>query len=78
MALDRDQARGALTVIMGWRDKGMPAKAVTCPVCGKSSMTITDRSSRPHAEWYHLACAACGLDETLNVPLGASGLGEIN
>jgi hypothetical protein len=32
---------------------------------------IIDRSARPHAEWYHLSCRSCGLDETLHMALGA-------
>lgn len=78
MALTRDEMEKALRVIAMWRDKGMPAAACECPACSTASLAIEDRSARPHAEWYHLSCQACGLNETLNVPLGASGLGEIN
>jgi predicted RNA-binding Zn-ribbon protein involved in translation (DUF1610 family) len=78
VTLNPDQNRQALASIQAWRDGGMTGGAPTCPVCGKDTLTVEDRSARPHAEWYHLACTACGLDETLNVPLGATGLGDIN
>lgn len=45
--------------------------AVTCPVCKAAGLAVTDRSARPHAEWYHLACSACGLDATVGVPMGS-------
>jgi hypothetical protein len=43
---------------------------VACPACDKPGLAIVDRSARPHAEWYALTCSACGLSETLNIPLG--------
>jgi hypothetical protein len=59
-----------MTRIVAWRaDRSKP---VACPACGKDGLRIIDRSARPHAEWYALACDACGLDETLHIPLGAS------
>ena len=68
MALDADQLR---EVDGGDRRlAGRPGRAVACPVCGKPGLAIIDRSARPYAEWYALACAACGLDETLHIPLG--------
>jgi hypothetical protein len=68
MALDADQLREAARRVAAWRaDPGSP---VACPACGKSGLAIVDRSARPYAEWYALSCAACGLDETLNIPLG--------
>ena len=68
MALDADQQRGAMTAIAAWRaDSRRP---VACPACSKAGLAIIDRSARPYAEWYALACAACGLDETLHIPLG--------
>ena len=70
MALTADQQRHAIRSIAAWRaDPGAP---VACPACGKLGLAIVDRSARPHAEWYALACAACGLAETLHIPLGAA------
>lgn len=34
------------------------------------------RPARPHAEWYHIACAGCGLDETIHIPLGSPTMGD--
>ena len=33
-------------------------------------LAIIDQSARPYAEWYALTCAACGLNATINIPLG--------
>jgi hypothetical protein len=68
MALDADQQRGAMAAIAAWRAD--PHSPVACPACRKTGLAIIDRSARPYAEWYALACAACGLDETLHIPLG--------
>jgi transcription elongation factor Elf1 len=69
MALDAGQLRLAIGLIAAWRAD--PERPVACPACGKEGLAIVDRSARPHAEWYALACAACGLDETLHIPLGS-------
>jgi predicted RNA-binding Zn-ribbon protein involved in translation (DUF1610 family) len=69
MALDADGLRLAIARIAAWR--AAPAKPVACPACGREGLAIVDRSARPHAEWYALACAACGLDETLHIPLAS-------
>ena len=59
-----------LRAVMGWRrDPGRPP---ACPACGASKLAVSDRSAQPHAEWYHLACGACGLDRTLHIALGAA------
>ena len=70
MALDAEQLHEAARRIHAWRAD--PKVPVACPVCGKLGLAIVDRSARPHAEWYALSCAACGLSETLNIPLGAA------
>ena len=70
MALTADQQRRAIGSIGAWRAD--PGSAVACPACGKPGLAIIDRSARPHAEWYALTCAACGLSETLHIPLGAA------
>lgn len=49
---------------------------VSCPHCNREGLAVTDRSARPYAEWYHLACAGCGLDETIHVPLGPPVMGD--
>jgi len=68
MALDPNQTLEALRRIAAWRAD--PAAPVACPACGKAGLAIVDRSARPYAEWYALSCPACGLDETLHIPLG--------
>lgn len=67
-ALSADKMRVALQRIAAWRAD--PAAPVACPVCEAPGLTIVDQSARPYAEWYALTCAACGLNATLNVPLG--------
>jgi hypothetical protein len=69
MALSAEQLREAARRIAAWR--GNPGMPVACPVCGVLGLVIIDRSARPHAEWYALACRACGLDETVSIPLAA-------
>ncbi|HEY1246881.1 MAG TPA: hypothetical protein VGF29_18815 [Hyphomicrobiaceae bacterium] len=69
MPLTPEQQMEATRRIAAWRVE--PGRAVACPACGTEGLQIVDRSARPHAEWYALACAACGLNETLHIPLGA-------
>jgi len=68
VALDGDRLGKAISAIAAWRT--CPERAVACPVCGRAGLAIIDRSARPHAEWYALSCADCGLDEALHIPLG--------
>jgi predicted RNA-binding Zn-ribbon protein involved in translation (DUF1610 family) len=68
MALGADQLRETVRCIAAWR--ASPDTPVACPACGESGLAIIDRSARPYAEWYALSCSRCGLDETLNIPLG--------
>ena len=63
----------ALRRIAAWRLA--PAEPVACPACDQPGLVVIDRSARPHAEWYALACAACGLDETLHVAMGMGPTG---
>ena len=67
MPLDEGQCAEAYRLIAAWRAD--PAVAPVCPVCAAPGLTVIDRSARPYAEWYALACAGCGLDETLHIPL---------
>lgn len=69
MPLTAEQQREAAQRIAAWRSD--PQRTVACPACGKAGLEIIDRSARPHAEWYALACDACGLNETLHIALGA-------
>jgi transcription elongation factor Elf1 len=69
MALTAEQQSEAMRRVAAWRAE--PERPVTCPACGAEGLAIIDRSARPHAEWYALTCAACGLAETLHIPLGA-------
>ena len=57
----------ALASISAWRIE--PEQAVACPVCGAFTLAIIDQSARPYAEWYALACASCGLEATVHIPL---------
>jgi predicted RNA-binding Zn-ribbon protein involved in translation (DUF1610 family) len=70
MALTMDQQRQAARSVAAWRAD--PGAGVACPACGKLGLAIIDRSARPHSEWYALSCPACGLSETLHIPLGAA------
>jgi hypothetical protein len=70
MALDAEQQREAVRRIAAWR--AAPREPVSCPACGAAGLRIIDRSARPHAEWYALSCAACGLDETLHMALATT------
>jgi hypothetical protein len=69
-ALTPDQVREAMRRVAAWR--AAPDRPVACPSCGADGLQIVDRSARPHAEWYALACPACGLSETLHIALGAA------
>lgn len=73
MMLDPAKLPEAMRTISAWRIE--PEAPVNCPQCGASGFVITDCSARPHAEWYRLQCAACGLEQMLNIPLGAGGAG---
>ena len=70
MALNSQQLREAGRRVAAWRAK--PQALPACPVCGAEGLMIIDRSARPHAEWYALSCASCGLDETIHIALGAA------
>jgi len=62
-----DRVAAALNAVEAWRrDHASP---VACPVCGRQALTVSDLSARPWAEWYRLACSACGLDHTLHIAL---------
>lgn len=67
MALTAVALRLALERIQSFRID--PEAAIACPVCEARGLKIEDRSARPYAEWYQLTCAACGLDETIHIPL---------
>lgn len=74
--LSGDAMRQALDSIAAWRlDSAAP---VACPACAAASLAIVDRSSRPYAEWYALSCAACGLDQTIHIPLGPPVMGGLD
>jgi len=70
MPLNDEQQREACRQVAAWRSE--PARPARCPACGAEGLIIVDRSARPHAEWYALSCPACGLSETLHIPLGAA------
>ena len=67
MARPGDRLAKLTRAIAVWR--ACPGQSVACAVCGRIDATVIDRSARPHAEWYALSCAGCGLDETLHIPL---------
>ena len=70
MPLTPENQREAMRRVAAWRAD--PQRPVACPACGAEGLTIIDRSARPHAEWYALCCSACGLNETIHIPLGAA------
>jgi hypothetical protein len=74
LALAADELRLALGVIALWRAD--PAAALDCPRCGAAGLVLADRSARPYAEWYHLSCAGCDLDETIHITLGPPVIGS--
>ena len=65
--LPSDKLKLALQRIAAWRLAA--AAPVACPVCEASGLEIVDRSARPYAEWYALACSSCGLSHTIHIPL---------
>jgi predicted RNA-binding Zn-ribbon protein involved in translation (DUF1610 family) len=69
MALSPELQQEAMRRVADWRAD--PGRPVACPACSAQGLQIIDRSARPHAEWYALSCPACGLAETLHIPLGA-------
>lgn len=61
---------GAALIALGtWRNNRR--EPVSCPLCAAPGLEIEDRSARPHAEWYALSCAVCGLSHVLHIPLAA-------
>lgn len=67
-ALPSEKIGAAMARITAWRVA--PADPVACPLCEVEGLQIVDQSARPYAEWYALTCPACGLNATINVPLG--------
>jgi len=76
MGLSGEELLRALAAIARRRDA--PEAVLDCPRCGAEGLVLADRSARPHAEWYHLACPACGLDETVHIPLGSPAAGGLD
>lgn len=71
--LDAEGMRRAIDRVTRWRVA--PDDSVACPACEAPGLEIVDRSARPYAEWYALKCAACGLDQTIQIPLGPPVMG---
>lgn len=74
MALSAGELRTALQSIAHWRAE--PETPVACPRCLAHGLALADRSARPYAEWYQLSCTACGLDETIHIPLAPPPMGD--
>lgn len=70
MPLTPEQQKEAMRRIAAARSE--PGSPIACPACGADGLQIIDRSARPHAQWYALTCPACGLAETLHIPMGSS------
>ena len=68
VGLPADKIGAALASVTSWRLDG--DRPVACPICGDLGLAITDQSARPYAEWYALSCALCGLEGTVQIPLG--------
>lgn len=66
--LPPEKIADALRVISAWRLA--PETAARCPLCRAPGLSIIDQSARPYAEWYALSCKSCGLEQTINIPLG--------
>lgn len=62
-----DEARAALAAAR--QVLAVPDASVACPLCGAPGLVVIDRSARPHTEWFAISCAACGLDDTISVPM---------
>jgi len=75
MSLSQPELRRALDGIA--LSRADPDRAPVCPRCGTAGLIVTDRSARPYAEWYHLACSSCGLDDTIHIPLGPPVMGGL-
>jgi len=69
-ALPAEIQRKAVACILAARHN--PSAAAACPACAAEGLVIHDRSARPHAEWYQLVCAVCGLDHTFSVPVAGA------
>jgi hypothetical protein len=69
--LPSEHLSDAFERIAEWRAD--PWTVHSCPVCQTAGLQIVDRSVRPYSEWYALACAACGLDASLHIPLPGPG-----
>jgi hypothetical protein len=65
--LTAEETQIALAAIARWRQD--PEASAACPRCGAAGLEIIDRSARPYAEWYALACGACGLEASLHIPM---------
>lgn len=65
--LDAEELGRAVATLRAWRHA--PKAEYACPKCGAPGVAIDDRSARPHAEWFHFACTACGLSESINIPM---------
>lgn len=76
MALTADELKAALIAIAAWRSD--PEAPVACPRCGTLGLALADRSARPYAEWYQLACPGCGLEETIHIPLAPPVIGGLD
>jgi predicted RNA-binding Zn-ribbon protein involved in translation (DUF1610 family) len=63
----------ALAIVTRWRRE--PDKPIKCPLCSKGPLALRDHSARPHAEWYRLVCDACGLDQSLHIPMSTPIVG---
>jgi transcription elongation factor Elf1 len=76
MSLGAKDLQAALAAIARWREA--PETQLNCPRCSASGLSVIDRSARPYAEWYHMGCPACGLDETIHIPLGPPVMGGLD
>ncbi|MBN8910792.1 MAG: hypothetical protein J0H65_01800 [Rhizobiales bacterium] len=76
MGLSAAELAAALAIIA--RRRADSEAVLDCPRCGAAGLRVADRSARPHAEWYQLSCAACGLEETIHIPLGPPASGGLD
>jgi len=78
------EAATCLALVRAWQDRAVPpggrsaagavARGRDCPRCAAPQLTITDQSARPHNEWYHCACSACGFEHVVGWSSGPAGV----
>ncbi|MEZ5775874.1 MAG: hypothetical protein R3D33_14560 [Hyphomicrobiaceae bacterium] len=53
------------------------SQPLCCPNCGSPLFRLDDHSTPPVAAWFDASCPACGLAETVHIPLGGSAFNRV-